>query len=119
MRKRIGCSKAGISPLEALSNKPEALIGGVDWITKRWLLEAFMESKGLLGQSVGSRVLDLEYHNIDPSKGLFFGVNAAKRIGEWNNSVRHPAASFHHPRTRVACGRAQAVAWFRRAINRT
>ena len=47
--------------LEALGNKPEALIGGVDWITKKWLLETFMESEGLdLGRSVaaepGSRI---------------------------------------------------------------
>jgi hypothetical protein len=54
----------------------------------------------------------LEYHNIDPAKGLFFGVNPAKRIGEWNNSVRHQQASFHPPGNTRACGRAQAVAWF-------
>src|SRR5881397_2112824 len=81
--------------LEALSNKPEALIGGVDWITKKWLLEAFMESEGIGWNDPWLQSLDLEYHNINPTKGLFFGVSAAKRIGEWNNSVRHPAASFH------------------------
>ena len=32
--------------------------------------------------------LDLEYHNIDPARGLFFQVQAGKRIGEWNQSVR-------------------------------
>src|SRR4029077_10900870 len=28
--------------LDPISHKPEALIGGVDWITKKWLLETFM-----------------------------------------------------------------------------
>src|SRR3989440_5468797 len=101
--------------LEALSNKPEALIGGVDWITKKWLLQTFMESEGIGWDHPWLQSLDLEYHNIDPAKGLFFGVNAAKRIGEWNNSVRHPAASFHPPTDTRALGRAHAVAWFQKA----
>src|SRR5215468_10428526 len=33
--------------LEAIANNHQALIGGVDWITKKWLLEAFVESEGL------------------------------------------------------------------------
>jgi proteasome accessory factor A len=101
--------------LEALSNKPEALIGGVDWITKKWLLETFMESEGIGWDDPWLQSLDLEYHNIDPAKGLFFGVNPAKRIGEWNNSVRQPAASFQPPANTRACGRAQAVAWFQKS----
>jgi proteasome accessory factor A len=100
--------------LEALGNKPESLIGGVDWITKKWLLEAFMESEGLSWDDPWLQSLDLEYHNIDPAKGLFFGVNPAKRIGEWNNSVRRNEASYHPPANTRAAGRAQAVAWFQK-----
>jgi proteasome accessory factor A len=100
--------------LEALTNKPELLIGGVDWITKKWLLEAFMESERIGWDDPWLQSLDLEYHNIDPGKGLFFGVRPAKRIGEWNNSVRHPSASFHPPSNTRAAGRAQAVAWFQK-----
>jgi len=98
--------------LEALGNKPESLIGGVDWITKKWLLETFMDSEGIGWDDPWLQSLDLEYHNIDPAKGLFFGVNSAKRIGEWNNSVRQAGASFHPPANTRAFGRAQAVAWF-------
>lgn len=101
--------------LEALGNKPESLIGGVDWITKKWLLEMFMESEGLTWEDPWLQSLDLEYHNIDPAKGLFFGVNPAKRIGEWNNSVRRTEASYHPPPNTRAAGRAQAVAWFQRS----
>jgi proteasome accessory factor A len=101
--------------LEALGNKPEALIGGVDWITKKWLLETFMEAEGIGWKDPWLQSLDLEYHNIDPEKGLFFGVNPAKRIGEWNNSVRHNEASYHPPGNTRALGRAHAVAWFQKA----
>ena len=100
--------------LEALGNKPEALIGGVDWITKKWLLEMFIESEGLTWDDPWLQSLDLEYHNINPSKGLFFGVTPAKRIGEWNDSVRRVDASYHPPTNTRAAGRAQAVAWFQK-----
>src|ERR1700682_545681 len=101
--------------LEALGNKPESLIGGVDWITKKWLLETFMEAEGLGWDDPWLQSLDLEYHNIDREKGLFFGVNPAKRIGEWNNSVRRNEASYHPPANTRAAGRAQAVAWFQKS----
>jgi hypothetical protein len=101
--------------LEALGNKPESLIGGVDWITKKWLLETFMESEGLTWDDPWLQSLDLEYHNIDPEKGLFFGVNPAKRIGEWNNSVRRTEATSNPPANTRAAGRAQAVAWFQKS----
>src|SRR3954453_10644839 len=50
--------------LDAISNKPEALLGGVDWITKKWLLEAFVEAEGIEWNDPWLQSLDLEYHNI-------------------------------------------------------
>jgi proteasome accessory factor A len=58
--------------------------------------------------------LDLEYHNIDPARGLFFGLKPAKRIGEWNNLVRQKDAMFTPPADTRASGRAHAVASFRK-----
>lgn len=98
--------------LDALASRPETLVGGVDWITKKWLLETFMASEGVGWNDPWLQSLDLEYHNIDPAKGLFFGVNAAKRIGEWNNSVRRPDATALPPSNTRASGRGRAVAWF-------
>ena len=98
--------------LEALTKKPETLIGGVDWITKKWLLETFMAAENVGWDDPWLQSLDLEYHNIDPAKGLFFGVTPAKRIGEWNNSVRRPEATRTPPTDTRASGRGRAVAWF-------
>jgi proteasome accessory factor A len=98
--------------LEALENNRESLIGGVDWITKKWLLETFMDSEGLEWDDPWLQSIDLEYHNIDPARGLFFGVNPGKRIGEWNNSVRRPDAMHQPPANTRAAGRAHAVAHF-------
>ncbi len=98
--------------LEALQKKPESLLGGVDWITKRWLLETFMEQEKIEWGDPWLQSLDLEYHNIDPEKGLFFGVTPAKRIGEWNDSVRRKEALLTPPANTRASGRARAVAYF-------
>ncbi len=100
--------------LDAIRNKPEALIGGVDWITKKWLLETFMAAENVGWDEPWLQSLDLEYHNIDPAKGLFFGVQAAKRIGEWNNSVRQAGARTTPPANTRAAGRARAVDWFQK-----
>ncbi|MGH8095428.1 MAG: proteasome accessory factor PafA2 family protein, partial [Chthoniobacterales bacterium] len=100
--------------LDALPNKPEALLGGVDWISKKWLLETFMAAENLSWNDLWLQSLDLEYHNIDPARGLFFGLTPAKRIGEWNNLVRQKDVTHTPPCDTRASGRAHAVAAFRK-----
>jgi len=100
--------------LEALEKNQEALIGGVDWITKKWLLDTFIESEGVSWDDPWLQSIDLEYHNIDPERGLFFGVNPGKRIGDWNNSVRRSEAMRQPPSNTRAVGRARAVAHFQK-----
>ncbi len=100
--------------LDALANKPAALIGGVDWISKKWLLESFMAAEGLQWDDPWLQSLDLEYHNIDPERGLFFSLEPAKRIGEWNHLVRQKDLTRTPPADTRASGRARAVELFRR-----
>jgi len=99
--------------LESLRTNPMALVGGVDWITKRWLLETFAEAEGVKWDDPWLLSLDLEYHNIDPARGLFFQVKGGKRIADWNQSVRIKSASYRPPNNSRAAGRSQAVAQFR------
>jgi proteasome accessory factor A len=98
--------------LDALSTKPELLLGGVDWISKKWLLETFRESEGLTWQDPWLQSLDLEYHNINPAKGLFFALTPAKGIGEFNQRVQRPEAMSRPPGDTRAHGRGVAVALF-------
>jgi len=99
--------------LDSFATNLEALIGGVDWLTKRWLLQKFAEAESLEWDDPWLLSLDLEYHNIDPSRGLFFQVKAGKRITDWNQSVRIKTASYQPPPNSRAAGRSQAVAYFR------
>jgi proteasome accessory factor A len=61
--------------LEALGRDPQELVGRLDWVTKKWLLDAFAASEGLDWEKPEDRTWlqsqDLEYHNIDPAEGLY------------------------------------------------
>src|SRR5246127_2694309 len=100
--------------LDALKRKPDLLIGGVDWISKRWLLNMFIEDQGLSWQDPWIQSLDLEYHNIHPERGLFFALKPAKTIGEFNASVRRQETKYTAPSNTRAAGRSQAGALFKK-----
>lgn len=58
--------------LDALARDPMELVGDLDWVTKKWLLTAFVEEEGLAWDDPWLRSLDLEYHSIDLDNGLFY-----------------------------------------------
>jgi len=98
--------------LDALCTKPELLLGGVDWISKKWLLETFCESEGLTWQDPWLQSLDLEYHNINPARGLFHALTPAKAIGAFNAHAARPEATRVPPADTRAHGRGLAVSLF-------
>ena len=76
--------------LDALGGDPEQLIGRCDWVTKKWLLDAFAEAEGLDWQDPGHRAWlqsqDLEYHNVDPGEGLFLLLERSEGGGVYRLS---------------------------------
>ena len=60
--------------LDALVHDPMALVDRVDWVTKKWLLESFMQAEQLDWQDTWVQSLDLEYHNLNPGRGLYFDL---------------------------------------------
>lgn len=58
------------STLQELRSNQEGLVGKLDWITKRFLLEKFAESEGLAWDDPWLESLDLEYHQLNPEKNL-------------------------------------------------
>ena len=48
-----------------------ALVDRIDWVTKKWLLETFIEAEGLEWNDPWIQSLDLEYHNLNPERGLY------------------------------------------------
>jgi hypothetical protein len=60
--------------LNALSHDPMSLIDRLDWVAKKWLLESFIKAEGLEWNDPWLQSLDLEYHNLNPEKGLYFDL---------------------------------------------
>jgi proteasome accessory factor A len=76
--------KAWEEVLNGLESDPMSLVGTVDWVTKKWLLDCFCESEGLsLDNSddlVWLQSQDLEYHNVDRDEGLYNMLEAQGRM---------------------------------------
>ena len=65
--------------LRLLHHDRAQLIGRVDWVTKLWSLEAFAEAERLNWDDAWLTSLDLEYHNLDPERGLLLGLESDGR----------------------------------------
>ena len=62
--------------LTLLGQDRRRLIGKVDWVTKLWLLETFMQEERIGWDDPWLASLDLEYHNVNPARGLYLGLEA-------------------------------------------
>jgi Pup amidohydrolase len=58
--------------IEALGRDPMELREQIDWVMKRALIEGFMERKALDWESPQVQMLDLQYHDLRPDKGLYY-----------------------------------------------
>jgi proteasome accessory factor A len=94
--------------LDALANDPESLVGKVDWITKRWLFRQFCETENISWNHPWLKSQDLEYHHIDPTRGL--GMALAQNPPGWELPHKEiTRAATHAPGNTRAAVRSQAM----------
>ena len=62
--------------LLALRGDRSPLIGRIDWVTKLYLLETFVREERIGWDDPWLTSLDLEYHNLNPARGLYRGLEA-------------------------------------------
>lgn len=60
--------------LHQLENNPEKLADRIDWAIKKKLFASFVEAENLSWEDPWLKSLDLEYHNLDPDRGLYRGL---------------------------------------------
>jgi proteasome accessory factor PafA2 len=58
--------------LDALERDPRELGDKIDWVIKKVMIENFMERKGVDWESPRVQMLDLQYHDLRPDKGLYY-----------------------------------------------
>jgi proteasome accessory factor PafA2 len=66
--------------LRLLMQDRRLLVGKLDWVTKQWLLETFVREEQIGWDDPWLASLDLEYHNIDPERGLHRGLEAEGKV---------------------------------------
>ena len=95
--------------IDALEHDPGCLVDRVDWVAKKWLLEYFMREEGLDWQDTWIQSLDLEYHNLNTTRSLYFDLyerGMVKRIvsdEQINQAITHPPADTR------ACARSRVM----------
>jgi proteasome accessory factor A len=82
--------------LDTLARDPMELRTEIDWVIKRALIEGFMDRKGVDWGSPQVQMLDLQYHDLRPDKGLYYVLERqgrARRVvtdEEIERAVLHP-----------------------------
>ncbi|MBH0202496.1 MAG: proteasome accessory factor PafA2 family protein [Nitrospira sp.] len=66
--------------LRLLAQDRSQLVGKLDWVTKQWLLETFVREERIGWDDPWLASLDLEYHNVDPDRGLYLGLEAEGKV---------------------------------------
>ncbi|MCK6500678.1 MAG: proteasome accessory factor PafA2 family protein [Nitrospira sp.] len=66
--------------LRLLTEDRAQLVGKLDWVTKQWLLDTFMQEELIGWGDPWLASLDLEYHNMNPERGLFLGLEADGKV---------------------------------------
>jgi proteasome accessory factor PafA2 len=57
--------------LDLLGSDPAKLSDTLEWVAKKRLLEGYVDRDGLQWSNTKLRALDLQYHDVDPGKGLY------------------------------------------------
>jgi proteasome accessory factor A len=95
--------------LDALELDPMSLDDRLDWVAKRKLLEAFRQQEGLSWHDDMMFSLDMEYHNTDPSRGLYYGLVEAGLMKRIVTDEEIGNATTTAPDNTRAYGRSRAI----------
>jgi hypothetical protein len=66
--------------LECLERDPMELSEKIDWVIKQAMIENFMERKSLDWSAPQVQMLDLQYHDTRPDKGLYYMLERQGRV---------------------------------------
>lgn len=97
------------SVLHDLRGEYQKLVGRVDWASKLWLLECFREAEQVDWNDPVLKSLDLEYHNLNPTKGLYHGLLEEGSVPRVTTDALIHRAMETSPKNTRASGRSELV----------
>ena len=68
------------SVIDALENNPMRLTRELDWVSKRHLMCSYVEGKGCGWDDPRVAMIDLQYHNVQRSKGVYYLLERHNRM---------------------------------------
>ena len=86
--------------LDKLERDPRSLAQELDWAAKRHMIESYMERKGCGWNDPRVRLMDLQYHDIRPDKGLYYTLERSHLIERVVQDVEMTRAEFTPPLVR-------------------
>ena len=95
--------------LDALESDPMQLATRLDWVAKRRMYEEYMDSEGVGWQDDVMQSLDLEYHNVNRSQGLYHALEETGGIERLVSDLEIASAMVSPPSNTRASARAKAV----------
>ncbi|MET0516418.1 MAG: depupylase/deamidase Dop [Nitrospiraceae bacterium] len=66
--------------LDKLERDPQLLVRELDWVAKQHLIESYTDRKGCGWDDPRVRLMDLQYHDVRPSKGLYYTLERSHMI---------------------------------------
>ncbi len=97
------------SVLDGLERDPMAMGDRIDWVAKRQIVESYMTEEGLDWDDDALHSVDLEYHNIDPEKSLFYAWQSMGNTKRLLDDLDIVDAMTDPPQNTRAKGRAALV----------
>ena len=102
--------------LDKLERDPMLLVGDLDWIAKRHMIQTYMERKGCRWDDPRVMLLDLQYHDIRPEKGLYYTLERSNLVERLLQDSEIAKAEHQPPPGTRAYFRGQCLKKFGREI---
>jgi len=98
--------------LTALEADPMSTSDRLDWAAKLRIIEGYRERDGLSWDDPKLRLLDLQYHDVERRKGLYYRLAASGRMKRLFTDEQIDGAVEHPPRDTRAYFRGECVSRF-------
>ena len=102
--------------LECLERDPMELRREIDWVIKKAMIESFMQRKGLDWEAPQVQMLDLQYHDLRPEKGLYYLLERQGHVERIVTDVEIAAAVHDPPVDTRAYFRGQCLKRYAREV---
>ena len=102
--------------LDKLERDPMLLVRELDWVAKRHLMETYMDRKGCGWDDSRVRLMDLQYHDVRPGRGLYFTLERSNMIERVVQDGEIERAEFSPPPGTRAYFRGRCVSKYPKAV---